>query len=382
MDTLWIFNPENDIALGNNLRRFTPPRNAMLLRERGAMLPAWIAGDGDIICTSNPTDAKWLRDMAPILKKDIEILTTENIGRVKCVRPWGWSHAIANSLQRAGIPVGLMPDAEAIERIRLLSHRRSSVIINRRLKDAGIDVSIPVEISDTALLTEYIGRHKSVVIKSPWSSSGRGVIYSDRMNASALLRHAEGTIKSQGSVLVEPRLDKIVDFAMLFEISEGNARYVGLSVFETLSGGNYTGNIIASKQYLSAIITQYVAPSCLERIRQSLETILTDLIGNTYTGICGIDMMVYKDSTDCYRIAPCIELNLRYTMGYVAHCLARDIIAPGTVAKMHVTYTGNTPPSKNGTTFSPQFSSSNRLTNGTLPLIPSNQDFTITLTVE
>lgn len=69
MDTLWIFNPENDIALGNNLRRFTPPRNAMLLRERGAMLPAWIAGDGDIIFTSNSADAKWLRDMAPILKK-------------------------------------------------------------------------------------------------------------------------------------------------------------------------------------------------------------------------------------------------------------------------------------------------------------------------
>ena len=328
------------------------------------------------ICTSNPTDAKWLRDMAPILKKDIEILTTENIGRVKCVRPWGWSHAIANSLQRAGIPVGLMPDAEAIERIRLLSHRRSSVIINRRLKDGGIDVSIPVEISDTALLTEYIGRHKSVVIKSPWSSSGRGVIYSDRMNASALLRHAEGTIKSQGSVLVEPRLDKIVDFAMLFEISEGNARYVGLSVFETLSGGNYTGNIIASKQYLSAIITQYVAPSCLERIRQSLETILTDLIGNTYTGICGIDMMVYKDSTDCYRIAPCIELNLRYTMGYVAHCLARDIIAPGIIGRMAVNYIGNRTDKRMHT---PEFNLYNRLINGTLSLIPGGSDFTIFL---
>ena len=376
MNTLWIFNPENDIALGNNLRRFTPPRNAMLLRERGAMLPAWIAGDGDIICTSNPTEAKWLRDMAPILKKDIEILTIENIRRVKCVRPWGWSHAIVDSLQHGGIPVGLMPDAEAIERIRLLSHRRSSVIINRRLKDAGIDVSMPVEISDTALLTEYIGRHKSVVIKSPWSSSGRGVINSNRMNASALLRYAEGTIKSQGSVLVEPRLDKIVDFAMLFEISKGNARYVGLSVFETLTGGNYTGNIIASEHYLSAIITQYVAPPYLERIRQSLETILTDLIDNAYTGICGIDMMVYKDSTDCYRIAPCIELNLRYTMGYVAHCLARDIIAPGIIGRMAVNYIGNCTAK---CAHAPEFDSDSHLINGTLSLIPVGSDFTIFL---
>lgn len=376
MDTLWIFNPENDIALGNNLRRFTPPRNAMLLRERGAMLPAWIAGDGDIICTSNPADTKWLRDMAPILKKDIEILTTENIGRVKCIRPWGWSHAIADSLQRAGLPVGLMPDAGTIERIRLLSHRRSSVIINRRLKDAGIDVSMPEEISDTTLLTEYIGRHKSVVIKSPWSSSGRGVIYSDRMNTSALLRHAEGTIKNQGSVLAEPHLDKIVDFAMLFEISEGNARYVGLSVFETLTGGNYTGNIIASEQYLSTIITQYVAKSCLEHIRQSLETILTDLIDNAYTGICGIDMMVYKDSTDCYRIAPCIELNLRYTMGYVAHCLARDIITPGIIGRMAVNYIGDCTAK---CMHAPEFNSYNRLINGTLSLIPAGSDFTIFL---
>ena len=51
MDSLWIFNPENDIALGNNLRYFTPPRNAMLLRNHGAMLPAWIAKPGDMVFT-------------------------------------------------------------------------------------------------------------------------------------------------------------------------------------------------------------------------------------------------------------------------------------------------------------------------------------------
>lgn len=381
MDTLWIFNPENDIALGNNLRFFTPPRNAILLRERGAMLPAWIAGDGDIILTSNPADADWLHKLADTLKKNIEILTPGNIGRVSSIRPWGWSHAIVESLARVGLSRHIMPDLERIERIRALSHRRSSVIINRRLAEAGFNAPVPIEFSDIGLLEKHLKEHQDVVVKSPWSSSGRGVIYSSKMDKARLLSLALGIIKNQGSVLVEPMLDKTIDFAMLFNIGGNGAEYIGLSIFNTLAGGNYSGNIVASEDCLTDIIGGYAGRQCLERLKLSLAAILTDLIGDAYSGVCGIDMMIYKDKDEVPAIAPCIELNLRHTMGYVSHCLARDILASGKTAEMNVSYIGNVseptlPPCQ------PKFDSDRRLTEGTLSLIPQNPDFAITLTVK
>lgn len=381
MNTLWIFNPDNDIALGNNLKHFTPPRNAMLLRQYGAMLPAWIANAGDIIYTDNPTDATWLCDISNHIGKEMEILTPDNSNHVKQIKPWGWSRAVVDTFLRRGISSNLLPNDEQIERIRQLSHRRTSIIINRKLQDAGFEVPIPVEFTDTGALSNHISSQRSIVIKSPWSSSGRGVIYSERRVMANLLRQADGIINSQGSVLVEPYLDKIIDFAMLFNISEGIAKYVGLSVFETLAGGNYTGNIVASEQQLASIITRYVSLSYLERLQREIGIILTELISNAYNGICGIDMMVYSSADGTNRIAPCVELNLRYTMGYIAHCLARDIIAPEKTGKMLITYIGNRDYFNKGNRIPPQISNDNRLINGTLNLIPTNPYFSITLTV-
>ena len=380
MFKLWIFNPDNDIALGNNLRNFTPPRNAMLLREAGAMLPAWIAGDGDYLFSNNSTDNDWLQSMSTVLNKHLTLLSRDNIDKIESISPWGWSRAIANTLRQNGVSPNFLPSDEQIDKIRMLSHRRSSIVINQQFQLHGLNASIPVEFSDIQQLKYYLDTHHSaVVIKSPWSSSGRGVLYSDNTETSRLLNQAEGIIKNQGSILVEPKHKKIIDFAMLYQLKNGIAKYVGLSVFNTLTGGNYTGNIVASEQYLSNIITQYISPTYLNQLQNALEVILCDLVGNNYNGICGIDMMVYVDENGDYQIAPCIELNLRHTMGYVAHCLARDIIAPDTIAEMKVEYIGNNP-AYTQQYLPPQFDSNKRLINGTLSLIPTNPHFAITLT--
>lgn len=379
MNTLWIFNPDNDIALGNNLRRFTPPRNAMLLRNCGAMLPLWIADNGDIIYADD-SNQQWLKNMSEIFNKDVILLSSGNMGRIEKLRPWGWSNAIAGDLIRLGISPQLIPDRMYIDRIRLLSHRRSSVIINRQLEEAGFNVPMPVEISDIETVEKHLQQIGPAVIKSPWSSSGRGVVYTEKMQQTRLLSLAAGMIKNQGSVLVEPLLDKIMDFAMLFDICDGIARYVGLSVFDTLATGNYTGNIVASEQHLTAVIGRYTDITILRKLQKYLEIILSELVGNTYTGICGVDMMIHNGNDGTPLIAPCIELNLRNTMGYIAHCLARDIIAPEITGRMTVTYTGATQTTTNPGAISPDFDSGNRLIAGVLPLIPPNPYFAISLT--
>ncbi|MBD5230199.1 MAG: hypothetical protein HDS69_09235 [Bacteroidales bacterium] len=393
MNNLWIFNPDNDIALGNNLSNFTPPRNARLLREAGAMLMAWIAGEGDYIVGSSSADAAWLETVTPLSGKNIRVFTPEVAEYIESARPWGWSRAIADNLSRLGIPRSIMPDDGQIQRIRELSHRHSSVIINQQLESYGIDVSMPIEVTDVATLEELLRDGSGYVIKSPWSSSGRGVIYSDRMNHDRILDLSRGIIRNQGCILVEPKLDKLLDFAMLFDISEAGAKYIGLSVFSTLPGGNYAGNIIAPESHLNSLITRYVDAFVLEKTRSALEVILTELIGDTYKGVCGIDMMVYTDKSGSYRIAPCVELNLRNTMGYVSHRLARDIISPQLTGSMTVTYIGSNHNNSSGNAQScdaqscdaqstPIFDNQKRLISGSLSLIPPNNQFDIRLSVD
>ena len=381
MNTLWIFNPDNDIALGNNLRNFTPPRNARLLRDAGAMLMSWIAGDGDYIAGSSPVDSDWLSAMSPILGKELRVLTQEVTQQISAVCPWGWSRAIVNSLEHLGISDRLMPDESRLDRIRELSHRRSSVYINRELMLRGIEVSMPAELSDIHSLEILLHKDNNLIIKSPWSSSGRGVIYSDRMSNNRTLELAQGIIRNQGSILVEPKLEKLIDFATLFKVDSAGVSYIGLSVFSTLPGGNYTGNIIASEDHLSSIITRYVDITSLKMLSSSLETILGKLIGDAYFGICGVDMMIYKGNDGSCHIAPCVELNLRTTMGYISHCLGRDIISPGSTGTMTVTYTGGFDTRLHERMPLPQFDDNNRLTGGSLSLIPENDQFDIRLTV-
>lgn len=380
MNTLHIFNPENDIALGNNLRHFTPPRNAMLLRKCGAMLMSWLADDGDIIY-SDVAANDWLKNMGHVLRKDISILSSDNIGKVTDIKPWGWSNAIVGELCHMGLPSQLMPDDDRIARIRQLSHRHSSVIINRQLQEAGIESHIPLEFTDITELDSYLSHNRAVVIKSPWSSSGRGVIYSENTDRGQLLRLAAGMIKNQGCIMTEPMHDRLIDFAMLFESRENDIRYIGLSVFDTEHGGNYSGNIVASQQYLTSLLTKYIGKSRLDTLRANLETILFGLINGSYRGVCGVDMMVYRDADMNPHIAPCIELNLRTTMGYVAFCLNRSVMAHDAKGHMRIAYKGNQatdpcPPSH------PCIDKDGRLYQGTMALVPANNYFDMTLTID
>ena len=129
------------------------------------------------------------------------------------------------------------------------------------------------------------------------------------------------------------------------------------------------------------MIGRFVGHLYLEQLKQSLENILTELIGDAYIGVCGIDMMVHKNADGTYALAPCVELNLRHTMGYIAHCLARDIIAADKTGEMNVTYTGNKPDNHPAETDIPRFDSANRLVSGSLSLVPPNPYFTITLRI-
>lgn len=381
MKSLRVFCPENDIALGAVTANFTPPRNAMLLQRHGAHIMSWIADDGDSVLVESPCRS-WNEYVNGILQIDIQLAEASPAG-ISAVKPWGWSEYLVKRLAARGVARELMPNSVQLARIRQLSHRRSSIIINNQLASSGFDIpNYPVEFSSIAAFKQYLSDERAYVIKSPWSSSGRGVFFSSHASSTKLLTVAAGIIKHQGSVIVEKMLPKTADFAMLFDIKNGTANYVGLSLFDTSGGSNYSGNTVASQELLYRHISSFVGSENLDRLKTALSGILSRLIGDSYSGICGIDMMVSKDNDGKFIIVPCVELNLRYTMGYVAYKLGERVLAPGKTAFMEISYinkTGKTVMHENES--APVFDENHKLCSGSIPLIPANEYFAMTLTV-
>lgn len=303
-----LFNPENDLALASGLERFTPPKGALAIRRAGQWLPMFWASDGDTIICDRPID----ECMAFYAGRyGLCGSAAGTIDPDSAAMPWGWSLYARNEFIRRGISAETMPDQKNLEKLRSLSHRRTSIAINKAL---GIsDIMLPVEAATTDEALEAIRRWGEAVIKLPWSSSGRGVFYSSQISAEKLESHIKGMIGRQGSVTVEPKLDRLQDFAALFHCDGKKAEYRGLSIFATNNAGFYEGNIVAPQKQLSLRLGADIRP-----IADELKKVLSDIIAPHYNGWLGIDMMIYLTADGRRKIAPCIEMNLRMTMGVAA----------------------------------------------------------------
>jgi hypothetical protein len=88
-------------------------------------------------------------------------------------------------------------------------------------------------------------------------------------------------------------------------------------VFNTSVGGNYLGNIEGTQAELQALINRLIPWNHVEACIQRLIVHLQALIEGHYVGPLGVDLMVVKQE-DALKLHPCVEINLRNTMGHVA----------------------------------------------------------------
>jgi len=347
--TLHIFNPEHDIALAANLSNFTAPHAGRQLRNDLGFLPALWTQEGDRVLVQHEESAlKAYRRVCHRLVK-LGIRAVDNgewivdnydksifsapfsiLHSPFSIAPWGWDRAIRRELERMGMTASLLPTAEQIEQIRQLSHRRTSAQLLPQLQMEGT-VGEAFECTTIEKVEELYQRYSRLVLKAPWSSSGRGVRFCDAarlVNNEELIMNnwVRNVIKTQGSIMAEPYYNKVKDFGMEFEAdAEGHIRYLGLSLFHTVNGA-YEGNILATESVKQEMISRYI-PACL--LYSVKQTIAERLTLNGYVGPFGIDMMIVKPGEGNHNsqlsivnsqllLHPCVEINLRRTMGHVA----------------------------------------------------------------
>jgi len=179
---------------------------------------------------------------------------------------------------------------------------------------------MPQFFSSIETIEQQIFQSKDIfIIKSPYSSSGRGLIWilNGKIEQSEK-QILNGMLKKQTRVSIEKVLDKCLDFSMQFGIScNGETQFLGYSIFKTNSKGAYEKNLLDRQENFEKQITNLIEEDLLIKTKTNLIEILKKMYAPHYSGVLGVDMMVYK-SGDLYCLHPCVEINMRNNMGFLS----------------------------------------------------------------
>jgi len=247
------------------------------------------------------------------------------------LKPWGWSPRVHNLLKDLKSRCNeqfreSVMSTWSDERRDLYSRRMAATCLTEMVQAIpclGKDI-IPSECNTLAEI-RLLSEKENIVVKAPWSSSGKGVLFIPKGQITCKEEEVlSGILRKQGYVMVEKRLNRVLDFAMEFEMDRlFHLNFLGYSVFQTSRRGEYEGNTVASNSSLEGIIAKYTGTGFLREIREQLEKVVTTVFHGKYVGYMGVDMMIYEDESGEFGIQPCVEINLRYNMGIVSIALQR-----------------------------------------------------------
>lgn len=324
------------MALANGSPNFTPPLSALRLASAGASLPLWYGEPGDKFIGA--VNARWLDEICMTFTP--EVMPVSVIRPCDTALPWGWSPAARRNLERLGFDPDVLPSDETLQKWRQASSRTSHAGIMRNFAETFArqlnldELNAPFIATDTHDALAQIDRLPVAMIKLPWSNSGRGQQVSDRTTPTELRTRINGMINRQGAVEITPYYaNKCADFAMLWL----NGRFTGYSLFETDTHGGWTRNLLASDSTIEKSLQELFGGVLdFEKIADFFTRYIHTLLSETgYSGPVGVDFIVADNLNGKKSVIP-VEINLRRTMGHVAHNLKAKYLAPETEAYFSV----------------------------------------------
>ena len=350
MQQLYLFNPGHEMEILCGKSHYTPPYSVQKMSTDLEMVPVWYGGAGSFTLVRNPLASQFIASLPKVFRTSLsspmilnlmmkELYRRKKLGEKPKLPPltaniWGISPRSLDTfkeLKQAGMEIEI---PEWKEEYVQLTNRQTSALCLERLQDT-IPITprlqIPVFCKELKELDDYMAKNTPPhVLKTPFSSSGRGLYWIDdnKLDARAL-SWVNSSLKKQGTVSVEPALSRIFDFAAAFySDGKGNVNYLGLSIFETQSKGRFVGCMLGTQEMLLQRLNEYISPEDFQFLAEQICTILNEVVGHTYCGYLGVDMFIYKTQDGDYAVHPFVELNLRYTIGLVAMQISRQFIHP------------------------------------------------------
>jgi len=306
----------------------------MVGRDLGLLI-ALVARREDVVFLDRVPPTEHLLSLANAGVEFPELLAWEKVEEV-AARKLGWA-----------CPWAATPDAEeGAEKLGLPLKKSSpqffskiehATFLQRLLESSQWELLCPEEVVGQVVRSlSDLERWRSQcswaegVLKVPFSTAGR-----DRLRllcAGSLSEKAQAWVTRMlgvhGELLVEPWLDRELDFSMQYDHrSDGTLARRGFVVMENSEAG----------QFRQARVTKRLTDALDEPSRRLvfseggrkggllswIETVLEPALGEwltrgEYLGPLGIDALFYRDFEGALRLKPVVEINPRYTMGRVA----------------------------------------------------------------
>ncbi|RKD89959.1 hypothetical protein [Mangrovibacterium diazotrophicum] len=328
---IFHFNPTCEIAIANGSPYFVPTALLCEFEADLATVMSVLASQNDlVVCREIPSSRtieewkKWnlMNGKFVTLESLTEHTTAHNSGSFD-LQSWGKSPAEANLFK-------FLNSSHWDDNLKQLFERKTSTdflncFLERDDLPAEIDRSLnQLVICKEAEIEHLLKRQSPIVLKAPLSSSGRGllVLRKNELN-NANRQWIKGNLDQQGYLVASSWLNKKLDLSFQFE-SDGNGgiSYLGHSVFMTNSNGQYAGHYLNFKLRNKLPIDEKVLTLISEKLGEELTQSTYSTI---YKGIIGIDTLVYLDEDNKLKIHACIEINPRYTMGFLSQQIEQKI---------------------------------------------------------
>ena len=350
MQTLYIFNPDHDLALASDSDHFDAPQSAKIFARDFSALPLWYCSENSIVYGEEMIDIQWLSYLQKIFPQLKTCSYTNQILATSLhyelppqqnfvnISPWGWNKTIRRYFEKRG--VSQLPTIEQINKLRTLQHRRLAIEATtslQTLESPTFRLAKPAQLITADDVKDFVTANHYSIFKAPWSGSGKGIVRSLGYLPENLLSRVKNIAKKQGSVVAETLYTVSQNFAMEFSCRNGETEFVGYSWFFTNEHGTYKGNLLAPNEIIVSKLQRWISEENLKALQNGLTSFITEHIAPNYSGFVGVDMFIFEQDGKIF-VHPCVEFNLRMTMGLVARLFYDTFVEKGKTGMFSVDF--------------------------------------------
>jgi uncharacterized ferritin-like protein (DUF455 family) len=202
--------------------------------------------------------------------------------------------------------------------------------------EAGVAVNSLAEALAAIATIRQRGHHKILIKESLGLAGGNAMRLFELEILEMHRRWIANAMENQRQLVVEPWLERELDFSVQLEMTVGDLKLCGYTGLLNDAKGQFQGNTAApghQKKIPANLIALFPDPP---DIAQRLHALYADIFvlleeelrRANFLGPVGIDAFAYRDADGKIRLKPVVEINPRYTMGRVTVELMKHV-APG-----------------------------------------------------
>jgi hypothetical protein len=306
---LWYMNADFESEIAAPAGSYRRSSSFDALNRRLAEHLLWLARPGDALLLDEP----WSEQLQwEARRRNVELVSPARSKnqRARIFTPWGWTPSVVAAGEQAGAIVQPLPfDTVARVNSKLWSH---ALEVELGTGQPSAALAATIEELKEAVARACPRPDDKWVVKSPHGFAARDrVLGRGPLLDEPQAKWSRGRIARGETLIFQPWLEVVREYGVVLEISpDGAVEVQGISDLQTNGAGTGTGYILGR-----APASQRMAE--LERIASLVGE---RLFREGYFGPVGIDALEHAGG-----LHPLLEINARYTMGFVALAVERSL---------------------------------------------------------